>query len=316
MRLLQAIEGYRLSAGANHLSKTTLELYSWAILRLADFLHDPEIEKVTMDDLDHFFVWLENDYQPQGKDRLSTSSIANTWKGLRSFFGWAYKRRVIKSDPSLEIEMPDNPEVEIWPYTENEIKLMFDGCTRKKQAVTPNGTPYVMKRSTAVRDTALISILVDTGIRSSECCRLQIEDIDLKTGAVWVAPFGTRRKSKGRHVYISEVTRHNLWLHLVGKESGYVFLTINKRPFDRNSLKEAIQHICKDSGISGPTVHRFRHTFAVQYILNGGDPFTLMHLLGHTTMRMVNRYLQFTRADLAASHQKASPMEKWFGKKY
>lgn len=72
---------------------------------------------------------------------------------------------------------------------------------------------------------------------------------------------------------------------------------------------------CHGLNIERPTVHRFRHTFAVEYILNGGDPFTLMRLLGHTTMWMVNRYLMFSRENLAMRHRSASPMDNWFGKK-
>jgi integrase len=314
MNILQALEGYLLAGGGNHLSPSTLKINTWGIRTLSSCIGDKEVTKISINDLDHYFVWLQHEYIGRYSERISTASVVNAWKAIRSFYAWMVKNKLVKKNISLSIRMPDNPDVEIWPYSKEEIQRMFDGCTRKRNCTTPDKKPFTMSRPTAVRDTALLSILLDTGIRSMECCRLQVDDVDMKTGSVWVEPWGTRRKSKGRHVYISDITKHNLWLYLINHKTGTLFLTLNNRPFDRSSLLQAVGWICLYAEIKNPTVHRFRHTFAVQYILNGGDPFTLMRLLGHTTMRMVNRYLEFTQADLATVHRKASPMDNWFGK--
>jgi len=57
--------------------------------------------------------------------------------------------------------------------------------------------------------------------------------------------------------------------------------------------------------------HRFRHTFAINFLRNGGDAYSLQEILGHTSMDTVNIYLKIANTDLLAAHQRASPIKHW-----
>lgn len=66
------------------------------------------------------------------------------------------------------------------------------------------------------------------------------------------------------------------------------------------------------AGITPPVhPHQFRHTFATEFLRNGGNPQILQRILGHTTQVMTQRYVHMTDADAAASHKTASPLERW-----
>ena len=66
----------------------------------------------------------------------------------------------------------------------------------------------------------------------------------------------------------------------------------------------------KPAALRSANPHRFRHTFAVLYLRNGGDPYTLQILLGHSDISTVRIYLSIAQSDLDAKHRLASPVER------
>jgi len=67
----------------------------------------------------------------------------------------------------------------------------------------------------------------------------------------------------------------------------------------------------RKAGIKNAHPHRLRHTFAVEYLRNDGDIFTLQMILGHTSLDMVRHYLQLAKSDTKNAHRRASPADKW-----
>ena len=89
------------------------------------------------------------------------------------------------------------------------------------------------------------------------------------------------------------------------------FATDKDRPLTRRRILAIINTISKRAGVTDANVHRFRHTFAINYLRNGGDIYTLQRILGHSTLDMVKRYLEIAQADLEKAHRKASPVSNW-----
>jgi integrase/recombinase XerD len=79
----------------------------------------------------------------------------------------------------------------------------------------------------------------------------------------------------------------------------------------RRSLTTLISRIGERAGVPNAYPHRFRHTFAVNYLRNGGDSLALKAVLGHTSLRMVDHYARLATEDLAAIQRTADPADNW-----
>lgn len=90
----------------------------------------------------------------------------------------------------------------------------------------------------------------------------------------------------------------------------YLFLSPAGDPISANTLKLIFTRLAKTSGVERLHAHLCRHTFATNYLLNGGDIFSLKEILGHTTLEMVNRYPHFSSYQVTALQHKFSPMDR------
>ena len=142
---------------------------------------------------------------------------------------------------------------------------------------------------------------------------ITLGNLNLKDGFVKV----TGKGSKERVVPIGEYTRMILWSYIdkarpkpATRNYDSLFLSRNGNPITVNTIKLMFSRLAKSSGVTRLHAHLCRHTFAINYILNGGDIFSLREILGHTTLEMVNHYLHFTSSQITAQHHKYSPMDK------
>jgi len=188
---------------------------------------------------------------------------------------------------------------------------MLSVLNTSKTYTRPGKRECSHKLPLADRNKAIIYLLLDTGIRASELGNLRIHHVDVRNRRETVMGKG----SKQRCIPFSSRTGQVLWRYLAQRSDDtaaeFLFLTIHGRKLTRSQLLHILVAIGKRSGVNGVNVHRFRHTFAINYLRNGGDPYTLQIMLGHSTMDMVKRYLSIAQADLDKSHKLASPVDNW-----
>lgn len=312
MRLSQAIQGYQLAALSSDYSPLTISTYVSAMKILCDFLGDPDLASITDADLQRFVAHLRTHPKSSG-DEISTASLHRYWKAMRSFWKWA-EQNLKTTRPDASLPMPRHQNREIIPYSEDEVKRLLKACEFSAIVNKSDKKPYRFPIHTARRNRAITLTLLDTGLRASELCRIKLQEINLESGEIQIRPHRVG-KTRARVVVIGKQTRRALWQYLAEREelrpSDPLFLTEDGRPMTRYTLCSMYARLGKRAQVPGAHPHRFRHTFAIQYLRNGGDIFTLQRLLGHATLEMVRRYLMLAQTDAAEAHRRASPVDNW-----
>jgi integrase/recombinase XerD len=272
--LSKAIEGFVLACKARKLSEHTLTDYERTMRKFVAHVGDSPIQKITSTQVAAFLA-----SQP-----WSAKTVLNYHIGLSALWTWAVKEGYVERHILRQVDKPRPQKIAVAPFTDTEIRAMMASVKRN-----------------ADRDRAIILLLLDTGLRASELCGLELSDIDLANKRLKVLGKG----NKERLLPFSSRTASALFRYLSTENPARPF------PFTRTSLAHLVQDIGRRAGIRDAHPHRFRHTFAVTYLRLGGDPYTLQAILGHSTMEMVKNYLALAQVDVDAAHRRASPVENW-----
>jgi len=317
MKLSKAIEGYTIAKLADGFSENTINGYKTHYAQLIKFVGDVEVSKITSTQLSEFILYLRQDYKPRrlpgDESPYKTTTIRNAWCAVRSLFGWL-NEEIHLERPDLDLHKPQVSYPEIKPYSEEDIRKMIKVC-EEPLTIERNGGLYQAMRRAALRDKALVLFLLDTGVRASECAQVRVKDLDIEEGSVTIRPVNSSRKNKARIIKIGRVCKKALWRYYQLRGGLFptdpVFLTVEERAMNRNSIRMAIRKIGKAAGVDDCYPHRFRHTFAIQFLRNGGDVFSLQYILGHTDSAMTRHYLSLADMDITAAHHMASPADRW-----
>ena len=242
-------------------------------------------------------AWESNPHVPTQDHGLSSTYIAGSVRALRGWFNWMEDEEYIDKNPMRKVKTPKEYQRLIEPLEAEEIKRLLKAI---------DGTTVA-----AYRNRAIILTLLDCGLRVSELCALDIDDVDLRSGWLRV------REGKGwkeRKVPVGGTLRRALWQYSTVRPNPLggnqrFFLTEQGWPLPTGRVRKVLLHFGHKAKVSDIHPHRFRHTFALQFLRNGGDSFTSKMLMGHTTLEMVNRYVRLAAVDLKSIHAKASPAD-------
>ena len=156
--------------------------------------------------------------------------------------------------------------------------------------------------------------LLDTGVRASELTGLTLENLNLGDSMITVEGKG----AKERAVPIGARVQRAIWkyFHHYRPQPAYpricnLFLTREGEPITVNQLEAIVEKYGDMAAIEGVrcSPHTLRHSFAITYLRNGIDVFSLQRILGHSSLDIVKIYPNLAETDVKASHRKFSPAD-------
>ncbi|HRP25958.1 tyrosine-type recombinase/integrase [Thauera sp.] len=311
MRMSDAISGFLLFKLAEGLRPATLSLYRHHLNQFAAWADDPPIEGVKPGDLTAFLAWLREDYRPVRTNGdtgpLSSQSVYNAWTALKSFWRWAALAVDMPDPMAGRVPRPKVQNVEQVPFSADEVRRLLDAAQARRRGRATSNAYFIHE----LRDRAILLMLLDTGIRAGELVALTVGNAHLPSGRIEILD---GKGGKSRVVWLGDHSRPALWRYLQERpnvDPGAPLFLSGDGPMTRSWLRKRLVILGERADVPGVYPHKFRHTFAVQYLRNGGDVFTLQALLGHSSLAMVQHYLRLAQADVEHAHRRASPVDNW-----
>ena len=300
-----ALDGYWL-ARSSSLSESTRRDYTLTFDRFSKYIGERPLAEITAGDVQKFLDVMRD------RHNLSKKTVSNHWVALSSFWTWAASELNVEHVIHGRVRQPEYRAPVIQIYTEVEIKAMLHACQETNTWKSTRRRPTKYKRPEALRDQAIITTLVDTGVRASELCNFQMSDYVQAQGRLLVRE---GKWGKDRVVFLGQSGRRILWRYLVTrpdvKPGDPLFASNTGTALERNNLRKTLQRIGERAGVLDVTVHRFRHTFAVNFLRNGGNVLELQDMLGHERMDTVRIYAKLAEVDLQVAQQRSSVADNW-----
>lgn len=285
--LVDLADDFQLTLRSQNKSPATIKLYRTAIDQFIVFATAQGMpttaQGVTREHVEAFIAHL--------LDTRSPSTAKTRYGGLQAFWRWCEGEGEIPTSPMARMRPPAVPEQPVDVLTDDQLRALLGTCS---------GTGFDDRR-----DTAIIRLFVDTGMRRGELAHLTLDDIDPTSGTALVLGKGSRMRSaqmgdktnlavrrylraRAKHPHADatmprptsadpDARAGALWLGKFG-------------PMTDAGVQLMLRRRGEQAGISGLHAHQFRHTFAHRWLANGGTEGDLMRLAGWRNRPMLDRY--------------------------
>ena len=211
---------------------------------------------------------------------------------LKSFYNYFYRNERIKNNPAALVRLPKIHEKEIIRLDVDEVALLLDEVEQGEN-LTEKQKAYHNK--TKLRDLAIMTLLLGTGIRVSECVGLNIADIDFKNGGIRIY----RKGGKEVMVYFGTEVEEALLDYLeerdriipeTGSEDA-LFLSLQKKRMAVRSVENLVKKYARTVAPLKPiTPHKLRSTYGTSLYRETGDIYLVADVLGHSDVNTTKRH--------------------------
>ena len=250
------------------------------------------LESLTVTDIEEYMEYLK--YRDTYGKKISNkeNAIKRKISTLKSVFKYFYRTEKISENIMERVQLPKLHSKEIIRLDIDEVAMMIDEAERG-EGLSDRQRAYHGK--TKVRDVALLSLLLGTGIRVSECVGLDISDVDFKNNGILIH----RKGGKEVTVYFSDEVKEALQNYydervLILEESGHegaFFLSMQNKRLSVRSVENLVKKYAKIiSPLKKITPHKLRSTYGTNLYKETGDIYLVADVLGHSDVNTTKKH--------------------------
>ena len=250
------------------------------------------LEILTVTDIEEYMEYLK--YRDTDGKKISNkeNAIKRKISTLKSVFKYFYRTEKIRENIMERVQLPKLHSKEIIRLDIDEVAMMIDEAERG-EGLSDRQRAYHGK--TKIRDVALLSLLLGTGIRVSECVGLDISDVDFKNNGILIH----RKGGKEVTIYFSDEVKEALQNYydervLILEESGHegaFFLSMQNKRLSVRSVENLVKKYAKIiSPLKKITPHKLRSTYGTNLYKETGDIYLVADVLGHSDVNTTKKH--------------------------
>ena len=284
-------ESFLIDRRARGLSEGTLRFYRNKFIKILNYFDQREVSRIahlTPSEIRQFLLWLEEEGHTLG-------GVHAYFRVLRAFLLWWEEENEPEDwrNPIRKVAAPRVRLEPLEPVPMQTVKRLLSAC----------GSDL-----TGVRDKALFLILLDTGLRASECLGVNLDDLDPATFSLLVRK---TKNGKPRTAFIGRRTRRAVrrYLRMRDDHSPALWVSDEGLRLTYWGLRSMVRRRSLVAGVNPPRLHDFRRSFALEALRRGMDIVTLSKLMGHSDLQVLTRYLAQVTEDLRVAHSRYSPVD-------
>lgn len=247
----------------------TVRYYESCLGYFLDYCSDIDISVISTSDLKEYVIHLLS----SGIKKVTVKSYT---RALKVFFRWLYEMDYIKNDITKRFRLVKVPAEVVQPLTDEELRIIINHYDN-----SPIG----------IRNRCILLMMCDCGLRLSEVTSLKLKDVNLPTRTVFVTGKGGKSRLVPLGTVAAELIGRYLKLRSASSSAPELFVTSGGKRLTNSAIDSLFARLRKSCGIERLHPHLLRHTFATNFIYDGGDVSALRVILGHSDIKTTQIYL-------------------------
>lgn len=291
-----AFEQFVKTKRSNNLSEHTIAYHIGTMRHFTTFYSgDNYCSTITPYIVEDYITFLR-----ERKRTLASATINTYIRALRTIL-YFFMRRDYMQEFKISLIRQEKKLKQV--YTEAELNILL----KKPDVKKCDFSEY--------RNWVISNYLLATGNRLNTVCNIKIGEVDFKNNEILL----TTVKNKKQHIIplSSRLARilQDYLLYRKGETEDYLFCNKFGEQMTKSMMTSAIRRYNLVRGVTKTSIHLYRHTFAKNWILNGGDIFRLKSILGHSSLDIVKEYAEMFGADLKRDFDNFNPLDNLDGVK-